>query len=160
VFFYPVHLQLMQLNSRHRSALGLIHLRSIGGQEVCVFSLLLARRRHCYAGRAIRWALPPISSFIFRHWFSKTLLNQTLASLDLLLSSIRWRRLISNMRRSMSLCSAGCRNISFIELYLPIRLAASCPNISADIIHSTSSSSTDRPCGHTASLLTGEHGHE
>jgi len=33
------------------------------GQHVC-FSLLLARGRHCYAGRAIRWALPRISSLL------------------------------------------------------------------------------------------------
>jgi len=32
------------------------------GQQVCV-SILLARGRHCYAGQAICWALPRISSY-------------------------------------------------------------------------------------------------
>ena len=50
------------MSSRHQSALGLIHLRS-RKQLVCV-SLLLARKRHCYAGWATHWTLPHISSLV------------------------------------------------------------------------------------------------
>jgi len=59
---YPVLMQLMWLNCvcRHQSALALIHHQR---QHVCV-SILLARGHHCYAGRAIRWALPRISGVI------------------------------------------------------------------------------------------------
>jgi len=47
------------------------------GQDVCV-SLLLARGRHCYVGRAIRWALSRISSlFIFLHLFISRRLDDT-----------------------------------------------------------------------------------
>jgi len=61
-FATQVQLCLVCVHSRHRSALGLVHLRSLRGSTVFV-SLSLVRGRHCDAERAVYWALPYISSW-------------------------------------------------------------------------------------------------
>jgi len=66
VGFHPALLQLMRLNSVQLASISTLVNSSTftRGQHFCA-SIPLARGRHCYAGRAMRWPLPRLSSSIY-----------------------------------------------------------------------------------------------
>ena len=62
VSVYPVLLQLQQLNCVQQTFISTwVNSSTFTGRQHISALLLLARGRHCYAGRAVRWALPRIS---------------------------------------------------------------------------------------------------